>query len=671
MVDESSRPSSRRLILGLLIATLALAICLRVAWPGITEFKFDEAITLRRAMDFVREGIWPRGTPSSVAGVPQPPLKAYLLAIPLAVVPRPAAAVIFLGLLGAASVGLTFVFGRRYFNARVGLVAALLLASAPWAIFFDRKLWAQNVSIFTLLFAFSLFGLIIERRSRWIAGLLASIGILATLYIGGIVFVPLALIALALHYRIVRSAFAGEAWSRITLWIALGLVLFAAALIAYLGPYLPDLAALLGDGLSQQGNGSIGGALAVDKRLLLAAQVATGYQFHSLLGSDWRALCATLPNFDGAIDGTLVALTLAGMAYVAVAAIVRMVERDPKRPAAPYALLALWVAVPITVWSASGFEPQIHRYLQLYPAQQLCLALLLVDSADWLTARAAVWRPNVRWGTVFGSVGIAALTGVTLWHVVIYTGVLRYVAQTPLESGHGAPARITWQAAARARQLAVEDHLPIVVNTNGGDPEHESGAARWDALLGDLSPILVDRRVMEVIPPAERYVLVDEVVEGREIAVETVTGGPASFSEPAGLARFANGLDLLAVDTVDDESSLADGMLTVQLVWRVWQVPPDLPSTVFFTARLADADGVLVGQVDGPLLQTAYWAPGMLIITDAEFAAGKAAAEQAGQQVTAGLYVLDADGTPRGVDVLDVAGNPAGQEVVVPLDAVP
>lgn len=658
MPDESSGSAARRrLITVLFIATLALAVFLRVAWPGVTEFKFDEAITLRRAMDFVREGVWPRGTPSSVAGVPQPPLKAYLLAIPLAIVPRPSAAVVFLGLLGAASVGLTFLFGRRYFNARVGAIAALLLASAPWAIFFDRKLWAQNVSIFTLLFAFSLFGLIVDRRSRWLAGLLAAIGILVMLYIGGVVFVPMAAIALALHYRAVREAVAGDGRGRPALWLLIGLALLAAALATYLAPYLPDLLALLRGGLPQ-GSGSGGGGPAIGRRLMLAAQAATGYHFHSLLGGQWRALYVTLPELDGAIDGTLLALTLAGMAYVAVAAVVRAIARDPERPAAPYTLLALWIAVPVAVWSVTGFEPQIHRYLQLYPAQQLCLALLLVDGADWLAAHASTWRPDVRWGSVIGVVGAFALAVVTLWHVAIYVTTVRYVAQTPLESGHGAPAAITWQAADRARELASAGRLPIVVYTSGGDPEHEGGAARWDALLGDLDPIVVDQGRAEVIPPVGQYVRVDESVEGREIAVEAAPGAPASVTDPAGLARFANGVDLLAVE--------ATGAGSARLVWRVWSVPADLPSIVFYTARLVDADGGVLGQVDGPLPQTAFWTPGMRIVTPVEFPAGTA-----GQRIVAGLYVLGPDGAPRGVDVLDVAGNPAGQEAIVPLDAAP
>jgi hypothetical protein len=37
----------------LLIAILLLAVLLRIAWPGITEFKYDEATVARAALGLI------------------------------------------------------------------------------------------------------------------------------------------------------------------------------------------------------------------------------------------------------------------------------------------------------------------------------------------------------------------------------------------------------------------------------------------------------------------------------------------------------------------------------------------------------------------------------------------------------------------------------------------
>jgi len=68
------------LALGLI---LALAALLRLGWPGLTEFKRDEAHLYALALDVAELRAFPlRGISSSV-GLPNPPINVYLFALPL------------------------------------------------------------------------------------------------------------------------------------------------------------------------------------------------------------------------------------------------------------------------------------------------------------------------------------------------------------------------------------------------------------------------------------------------------------------------------------------------------------------------------------------------------------------------------------------------------------
>jgi hypothetical protein len=647
-----------------LAALLVLAAFLRLGWPGITEFKYDEAATLRRAMAFVREGEWPVGTTSSVAGIPQSPLKAYLLALPLAVWPDPAAAVLFLGALGVATVWMTYEMGRRYFGPPVGLIAAALLAASPWMIFYDRKLWAQNVPIFTLLFFLALFKLLVDRENWAIAVLLPALAALVGLYIGGGVMGVVLILAFALHPRIVIDSLRAEAPAKRFLWPALGAAGMVIVLLPYLIPHAGDLlAAVTSPGASD--GPAVERSAAALTRIEYAAQVATGFDFHALAGDRWRDFYAGLPipNLNGPLDGTLVALIVAGMLYVALKAVWLRVRggREADARSTACTLLALWLWVPVAVWTASGLAPFPHRYYSVLPAQVYAAAVLLTDAAGWLSEREWGRYPPARVKRALAALGGFWLVVLTGWHVVLYGGMLRFVTREPVNGGHGPPAREVWSAARLARSLAAPDGLPLVVYTDGDDPEHEDGAAQFDALLGDLDPILVEADGVTVLPPG-RYVEVRS--EGGRVAYVEEKPAPPRRDEP-GMARFANGVDLLDVDTGGPVRPGEE--LPVTLTWRIWTWPPERVD-YHVTVRLADGGGAQIAQVDAAFLRVDGWRIDEVITTDFRLAVPPETPSGGDLRLVVGLYVYAPGEEPRGVDYLDVAGNPAGQQVVIPLD---
>lgn len=626
----------------LLVAILLLAAVLRLGWPALTEYKFDEALTYGRGLRLAQLGVLPRGTVSSVPGVPQPPLKAYVIAPPLVVWPDPVAAVLWLSALGVGAVYLTYRLGMRLFGEAVGLLAAALYAAAPWAVFFERKLWAQDVPLISLLFVSALAALVIERRGRALAAVIALLGVVLGLYTGNAVYaIFLAAVLLAFApsvWRIIKAMPPRLRWRR----LALGLAGLAVAFALAFGPHLGELRQRVeafraaGDAIPSAAQGA-----GLFDHIRAAAQAATGWQYHALAGEGWREFRAALPVDLAALDVLDVLLILIGMFYVPLRA---AVLRARGKYHAPYTLLALWLWVPVLTWVALGMSAELHRYAPLYPAQHLAAALVLGEGLRCAAARISPCAEKAALALAAGLVVV-----IVGWQGVTYGTMLRTVsgAAGDAAGGHAQPAREMWQAAREARQLAAGEDLPVVVYTAGMDPATEHGAAEWDALLGDLPLVLAKRGSITVEPPTA-YVQVDDAGDVYTVAPKPA---PSSAAEP-GVARFANGLDLLGGSPVEDES----GTLSVELRWRVWSASA-AGALPFATVRLAGA------QHDGPLLPPGSWQDGMLITS--RHPLGEV--QPGGGPLTVGLYTFGADGQLAGVDFLDAAGNPAGQLVELPL----
>ena len=149
-----------------LVVLVALAAWLRLRELGLVEFKADESAGVELARR-VLAGEFPTVGLRSSVGAYNPPLFVYLMAIPLAVRDDPLAGTAFVGVLAAVAVGLTFLVVRPRFGRLAALAAAGLFATAPWAVLYGRKIWAQDLlPVVTVTLLWSMF-LVLERpRSR-------------------------------------------------------------------------------------------------------------------------------------------------------------------------------------------------------------------------------------------------------------------------------------------------------------------------------------------------------------------------------------------------------------------------------------------------------------------------------------------------------------------------
>ena len=162
--DIRSRPAWPEWIA--ITVVVALAAFLRLHALDLVEFKLDEATAVDRARRLL-DGVWPTVGLTSSTGALNPPLFVYLIAIPLAVHDSPLAATAFVGVLAVVAVALTYIVLRPRFGLLAALSASAYLATAPWAVLYGRKIWAQDaLPIIDVLLLWCLLIVLERHRAR-------------------------------------------------------------------------------------------------------------------------------------------------------------------------------------------------------------------------------------------------------------------------------------------------------------------------------------------------------------------------------------------------------------------------------------------------------------------------------------------------------------------------
>ena len=162
--DISLSPKAEWFIIA---AIVAVGAWLRFQHLELLEFKGDEAFAANRALEFVRGGKLPTSGLMSSVGVSNPPLFIWLL-IPMFFITSSIAGVCCLiAGLGLAAVVATWWIGRKYYGPLTGLVAAALFATAPWAVIYSRKIWAQDfVPVFATATMWAVHALILGKKPK-------------------------------------------------------------------------------------------------------------------------------------------------------------------------------------------------------------------------------------------------------------------------------------------------------------------------------------------------------------------------------------------------------------------------------------------------------------------------------------------------------------------------
>ena len=386
----------------LLAGVIIIGAVTRLYRIDTTWFFLEQAQAVSAAAGIAAGTHWPLlGLPIGWTTAHAGPLYFYLISLPFLVARDPVAAVVFAVLLNLMAIVFLYAFARAFLGPAIALVAALLYAVSPLAVFSSRILWNPGLMpVFTVLFIWSLHALVVNGRSAAIVGVAASLGVLVQLHSTGVALVIVALLAGLL--------FRPRVAPRLVLAAGAAFLLLHGPLLVYeLTHGFANARALARALVSPEATqGPIGYPALIANVVLLCHPVldglAAGTPLPGLLrGALWGV---------GAVEAGLFALGIAGCAVDAVRPAAAGVPGLRRRAV----LLLLWLAVPIALLGSRRHAVWWYYLDVLYPCQFLLAALALA-----------------RLGALAGQLGVprrAMLGGAGAFLVVLVTCQLAWQA---------------------------------------------------------------------------------------------------------------------------------------------------------------------------------------------------------------------------------------------------
>ena len=590
----------------LLLAVLLVAALFRMGWPGLAEFKADEARLLALAWEMADGRAFPlRGISSSV-GISNFPTSVWLYAVPLLVWGHVYAAIIWTGLLNTAAVGLTYWLVRRYWGWPSALTAAFMLAISPWAIIHSRKIWAQNLLLpFVLGWGISAGLAFVERRERWLIPMLVCVAIAIQVHLAAVSLLGATAVLLLLFRQRV-------AWR----WVGWG----AGGALLLVIPFLIHVV--------RQGTTGLITLIEVTERsstgglswspILHTARLTTGWQLHALAGpSAYESYLAQLPPllmpliwlvWGGAAVG--------GLGYMAWLAWAGWGAESPtvRYPAEMSGLALVWLAAAVATFIWFPTPVELHYLLPIYPVPYIAAGVWLAWLGPWLR-----WRG---WAILLASgVGQA-------WAVWLLLG---FVGQVATPGGYGPPVSAYLHTAETAmRWLADTGASEVIIAGTGDDPARDEFAAIWGVLLRDVPRRYVNIEQTALFPQTAAIVVLHpaptplmDVYANRFTAERTIPLRPGEgfltvATLPAGRAPqpgvayerpllLANGVNFVGVEGPRPNGDL-------RLFWQVAE-PNPAGGRYYFYNHVQDALGNPLVQTDVPAPPAGQWRVGDVLVS--------------------------------------------------------
>lgn len=607
-------------------ALLLVAAGLRWSYLDLIPFGASQARELQVGLSLAQGLTLPLAGTTTGSGLARPPFMGYLLALPLLLGRDPRLAVAVIGLLHLVAIAGCYGLARRLFGVRVAAVAAVLWAVNPWALIFARQIAPESLLpplAMLLLWALST-ALGPGRPWGWTWAVVAWGLMVLTSYAA--LPLLLVLVAIILLYR-----------ARVS-WLHLLLGCFLVLLLAL--PFLyyenlrrfADLGALLVGLL--RGWRLFGGEMQL---LAWAGWIHSGRNLASLGGSAAAAF-APARSWFARLDLWALWLFWAATGYVVWEALRAWSRWREGRDSAPYAVLALWLWLPILAVTTpfSRLEPQY--LVVLYPAGFLAMALL----ADRLFALAL---RGVRrwWAPLLGAALALVFVGFLAWQVYNWFYFQDFIEAKDVRQTYGVPYRYwrrTVNLVRREAQAAATDQVWVVAH--GADSAADEEPLVLDYLLGPrLQAVFLGQDGVEcVLLPAERpgvYLLLRQAEPVEELLRQVGAQGRGLVPFPDG--RITARVQVAAPQSVEKLLALVPsrGWWALDLGWQLvgyawpadaqpghvarvatyWALldPPseELAYRHHLLMQVVDAAGRPVGQAEGLGLPERYWRPGLVL----------------------------------------------------------
>lgn len=630
----SPSPNWRRFWQAWLALALVAAAYLRFAHLPYSEIGPDQSILYLIAMRFVNGGALPLAANKSSAGIMNPPLIEYLLALPLLLRATVISPIIFHAALSWSSVALLAWGSQRLFGWRVAALATLLFAVNPWAVHYSRFIWNPNpIPFFAAALLLALLAMLCQekgtrdpRSAWWLALALPCLAAITQLHLSGLALLPAVGLILLLTWRRWRPG-GWRGWLRPLAVGTLG------ACLLYLPFLLFEQAVGFGD-MQAVVNALVGGRSAITGTVP-PAETNTASLALALELVSGAAVWGTQTAWPAALPPGFALTTLARWLFVACLlwAAVRVLHRWwTRQPLSPWqwaqAALLLWTLLPLLLYLRHTVYLQNYYFLYLFPAPFLLIALCLEEMWHLVDrGRMPAWlRQTIAAVTIILALLLAA------WQFLIYHTGLRL-----LQDGQIGPAQtagtVTETIRAAADLLAQYPGCDLMILAGGGSIE-SSPLGLIEAFVYPRQARLLESGRGFIVPAncalylaaghdplAQAWLDAQaQLVTPTAAALDPdwrfyyVTNAPADATPP--LAVWQNGLQLLHAEV--GGAPAPGSQLTLNLTWRVTQMPP--PDTRYhFFNHFLDASGTLQPQLraqdDAPAVQTQYWRRGDRLVT--------------------------------------------------------
>ena len=599
-------------------AVFAAAAYLRFRGLGHAEMWGDQSVTLGMALRFVKGGPLPLTANKSSAGIMNPPLTEYLLALPLlfrqAIVP----VVVFNALLSFLSVVVCYWATARLAGWRAALIATLLFAVNPWAVYYARFFWNQNLVPFfsALLTGFLLLYLTGPRRPPHLAFAFLCLAAVIQLHLAALpVAIALALVLL-LFSRLLspKPVLAGAGLATLS---------FAPYLYHLGASRLADIKALFGT----LGGREVHVNLA---SFLLIRDLATG---QGLLEAapQWKSAVWPWYGLTRLEEALFWVALLYAIGHTLLCGRRDFFRRQPAPKSVILASLLIWILVPALFYVRHTVYLQNYYFIYLYPAVFMLMGITIDDALRAVHALLKQRPPWLRpaYPLVAGLL-LAPILAVAAWQFQVFHVRLDLLDRGVLEFRQAQDLDRLVEAARRV--LASHPGQGLIVISEG----HSAETSPFGLLADFLAPANVRyvRSGRGLIIP-QQAVYLDTTGDGwlqswlgrqvRELAGEEIDTGQDTwrfyeYSPPApylpaaseAVGTWANGVRLWECRI---EGSLTPGgSAQVTLLWQATQ--PAGPQVLHFFNHLVHlSDGQLVSQEDGPGVHSLYWQPGDFFVT--------------------------------------------------------
>jgi len=652
------------------VAIMLLAAYLRLNNLELTEFKLDEAHVCSRAAEFLASGRPPLIGIGSSVGAANPPFFIYLAAIPVSLSKNPAVIAGFIALLNVGAVLGCYLLTREYFGEKAGLIATLLFAVSTWAVFYSRKIWAQDLlPPFVGLFFAAVFSTIVKRKPRQLILVFLWLACLIQLHLSALALIPL----VALLLLVFRS--------RISLIPLLaGLLVF----VLIFAPYIYYDATHDWINFRTFIEVSRGPGTFDLKSAQYAAQIMAGQGYHALAGASFKEFLAEIIDFAW-LNAVETWLLIGGVAYLAWQVLRgwrRRREGGVSDEEMKSTILLSWLFVPVLFYVRHTTPVYPHYFILLYPVQFIIIGVFVTRVLDWPSSLADSLNPlplvRLLAGRILPISLVALVLGLALWQVHLTEAFYSFVDRNDTSGGHGLPVKYYLQAAESLKRLS--EGAQVLILSEGDVPAWHETPAVFDFLLQpEISPRFINYREALVFPCADALYLLapgdtpavsvlDEYAQELINDRVSIRGGADAFrfyrfeagslvSIKASLAdgnmpvALDNGVEILGYDVSGEVSPGSD--LRLALYWTVRAVPD---ASYHFFNHLVDDEGQRWGQKDGAGYPAGQWREGDVVVSwfDIPIAPDAPPGEY---WVLTGMYTY-----PEGVraSVLDERGQPIG-----------